>query len=338
MQVVIALSASAPARIDLAGGWTDSPPFSAEEGGAVVAAAVTLRAECRLSLHEHASPGVLIRSRDLGHSVAADSVAALEYDGTCDLAKAAVKRACLPGRVELVTCAQAPPGSGLGSSAALGVALVGAVSAAAGEDPAPEVLAERARELELELGILCGKQDHYAAALGGFLLMRFRDPSVEVQRLSLPAGFLRELERWCVLVHAGRPRLSGSLHERVFGRYRRGEPEVAEALRALAGLPEDCAAALRGEDPAALAQVVAENWRQQRRLHPAICDPATAALHEAARSAGALAGKACGAGGGGCSVFIVEPSRRARCEEALRRAGGRLVPFGFDSEGLRLCR
>jgi len=300
----------------------------------VLAAAVSLRAQCRLSCYAEAEPAVVIKSEDLGQSVEAASVAALEYDGTCDLVKAAVRSLFLPGRIEVSTKAQAPPGSGLGSSAALGVAVVGALAAAGGETFPPEAVAERARNLELELGILCGKQDHYTASLGGFLLLRFKDPSVEVAPCNLSPDFVAELTRWCVLVDGGRQRLSGSIHEHVFGRYRCGERETIDALETIAGLANEAAAALRAESPAALAGVLSENWRAQCRLHPAVCDPATALLHDAAAGAGALGGKACGAGGGGCSFFIVEPGKRRAVEEALRAAGGKLLSFRFDPEGL----
>src|SRR5690349_5086412 len=113
----------APVRLDLAGGWTDVPPFAEREGGAVLSVAINRYTYA--SLRRLPGDAVLLRSDDYDATVEADSVTALAYDGCLDLPKAALRRMHTAGGVEINMRADAPPGSGLGTSAAMGVALVG---------------------------------------------------------------------------------------------------------------------------------------------------------------------------------------------------------------------
>src|SRR5918992_1342036 len=202
----LTFSASAPVRLDLAGGWTDVPPFSAREGGVVVTAAIQLfaRAEVRLG-----GTGFRLVSEDLLDELEASDSAGLMHDGRLDLLKAGLRM--LPvGACTLTTRSDAPPGSGLGSSGALDVALVAALSSARGERRDPVEIAETACHLEaVEAGIPGGRQDQFAAALGGFLRLEFRDPQAEVQRLKLDPEFMAQLSRRIILCYTGASRFSG---------------------------------------------------------------------------------------------------------------------------------
>src|SRR5215217_7434376 len=172
--------AAAPVRLDLAGGWTDVPPFSQREGGVVITAAIRLfaRAEVRLG-----GTGFRLVSKELKDELQVRDSTGLVNDGRLALLKAGLRM--LPvGACTLTTNSDAPSGSGLGSSGALDVALVAALSSARGESRDPFEIAETAYHLEaVEAGIPGGRQDQFASSHGGFLRLEFRDPHAEVQRL-----------------------------------------------------------------------------------------------------------------------------------------------------------
>ena len=223
--------ASAPVRLDLAGGWTDVAPFAVVEHGAVVNAAIDLRTEA------HVQPGggtFHLTSEDLGETLELQGQNGLDSNGRLGLLRAALRLSGLTGG-SLTTRSQVPPGSGLGSSGALDVALIAALDAAQGRQRAPVDLAEAAWRLEtIEAGLPGGKQDQYAAALGGFHHLRFEAGSVAVTPLRLEPDFLAELEQRILVCYTGTSRVSSSTIERVMAAYSEGREQVVSALRALA--------------------------------------------------------------------------------------------------------
>lgn len=325
--------AAAPVRLDLAGGWTDVPPFSAREGGVVVTASVQLFARAQISLR---NSRFRLISEDLQEEVEVDDATGLARDGRLELLKAGLRMFPV-GPCTLTTRSDAPPGSGLGSSGALDVALVAALSTARAENLVPVEIAEAACHLEaVEAGIPGGRQDQFAAAHGGFLRLEFRDPQVTVQRLSLDPGFAADLERRVVLCYTSASRFSGTTIDRVMQAYERGEPGVARALHALRDVAESMASALTAGDSALVGRLLTDNWRHQQALDPRMCTDEMAHLERALMGAGALGGKAAGSGAGGC-MFFLGPDDPAPVAEAARSCGARLLPVRWAMEGAHSC-
>ncbi len=287
---------AAPVRLDFAGGWTDVPPFSAREGGTVVAATIALyaRAEVRPG-----AAGLRLDARDLGETVEVTDVSRLDRGGPLALLSAGVR--LLPVHSCTVqTESDAPPGSGLGSSGALDVALVTALAAARGERPGAREVADLACRLEsVEAGIAGGRQDQFSSTFGGFLRLRFRDPVAEIERLQLDPPFVSELERRMVLCYTGASRFSGGTITRVMQAYERGQPAVTGALHALRDVAERMVEALKAADLGQVGALLTENWRRQQELDPGMCTEEMGRLDAAMRACGALGGKAAGAGANG---------------------------------------
>ena len=328
-----AYSAAAPVRLDLAGGWTDVPPFSAREGGVVVTSAIQLfaRAEVRLG-----GSGFRLVSEDLHDELEVSDSAGLVRDGRLELLKAGLRM--LPvGGCTLSTRSDAPPGSGLGSSGALDVALVAALSAARGESPDPVDVAERACHLEaVEAGISGGRQDQFASSHGGFLRLDFRDPEAEVQRLKLDPEFAADLARRTVLCYTSASHFSGATIDRVMLAYERGDATVARALHGLRDVAEAMAAALSAADSARVGELLTENWAHQQALDPRMRTEDMARLELSVTDAGALGGKAAGSGAGGC-MFFLGPDDPGPMIEAARNCGVQLLPVRWAMYGVRLC-
>jgi D-glycero-alpha-D-manno-heptose-7-phosphate kinase len=326
-------SASAPVRLDLAGGWTDVPPFSAREGGTVVTAAIRLfaRAEVRL-----AGSGFRLVAEDLQDRLEVADSAGLVRDGRLDLLKAGLRM--LPvGGCTLTTRSDAPSGSGLGSSGALDVALVAALSAARGETRDPVEIAETACHLEaVEAGIPGGRQDQFASSHGGFLRLEFRDPSAEIQRLKLEPALSSELARRVVLCYTGASRFSGATIERVMRAYEQGDSDVVASLHGLREVAVAMADAVIAADFSRIGRLLSENWQHQQALDNRMCTPEMARLEQAMRDAGSLGGKAAGSGAGGC-MFFLAPDDPSAMLEAARQVGARLLPVAWAMRGVYLC-
>lgn len=326
-------SASAPVRLDFAGGWTDVPPFSATEGGAVVAAAIGLRTHARVVC---GGRDLRLVSEDLDDELTLPGTATPVPDGRLDLLKAALRLHPV-GPCTLTTRSEVPPGSGLGSSGSLDVALLAALTAARGLDRTATELAEEGCRLERdEAGIAGGKQDQFMAALGGFQQLSFQDPEVSVTPLVLEPAFADELERSVVLCYTGMSRISGRTIARVIAAFERREPGVVRALHGMKELALRMGEALRSGDLARVADLLSRNWEHQQQLDPTQRTADMQRLESAVGSAGALGGKAAGSGAGGC-MFFVAPGRAAEVAEAARGAGASVLPVHWSREGVRLC-
>jgi D-glycero-alpha-D-manno-heptose-7-phosphate kinase len=326
-------SASAPVRLDLAGGWTDVPPFSAREGGVVVTAAIRLFARAEVQL---GGSGFRLVSEDLQDQLEVGDSTGLVRDGRLDLLKAGLRM--LPvGGCTLRTRSDAPPGSGLGSSGALDVALVAALSSARGESPDPVEIAETACHLEaVEAAIPGGRQDQFASSLGGFLRLEFRDPEAEVQRLKLDPEFMADLAKRVVLCYTSASHFSGTTIERVMRAYEQGDRNVTRALHGLREVAEAMGGALLAADLPRIGRLLSENWRHQLALDGRMSTPEMARLEQAMIQAGALGGKAAGSGAGGC-MFFLAPDDPSPLIEAAEQAGVRLLPVAWALRGVYLC-
>ncbi|MDQ3856107.1 MAG: GHMP kinase [Chloroflexota bacterium] len=225
-----------------------------------------------------------------------------------------------------------PSGSGLGTSAALDVAWLALTNRLLGRTRSEVELAEDAYRLEKLLGVEGGKQDQYSAALGGFNYLTFaaEDQPAEVERLAVPSSVVSELYDRTVLAYTGSAHSSSSVHAGVWNRYRAGEEEVSSALREMRRLAREARDALMAGDLDSLAVLVTRTRECSRRLHPALVTPHMDELFATGEQAGAAGSKACGAGGGGCIVFICQPNKRTDVERALAARGAELVPFEFQ--------
>ena len=326
--------ARAPVRVDPAGGGTDCPPFSVAHGGAVVNFGITRYVHARVRPRPDTRAVTLV-SEDLQTTVEAPFVDALALDGRLDFLKCIARRLAPPWGFTLTVEADVPPGSGLGSSGAVGVACVGAFDEAMGAQRLQQETAELANGIERQdLGNAGGSQDSYGAAFGGLNLITYqRGGATAARRLNVPAHVLLELERRCVLVYTGEVHLSGSIHEDIKRSYALPNSPTVDAMRNLKQVAIESARALEAGDLERFGALLSENWRHHKRLH-ASCDSETLRRFYAAAADHAVGGKTCGAGGGGCVLFLARDGGRRALESACEKVGGRLVPFDIDRQGL----
>jgi D-glycero-alpha-D-manno-heptose-7-phosphate kinase len=332
---VLTLRSRAPIRLDLAGGWTDVPPFSTEVGGAVVNAAINRYSYTTLKLH--ASHTISLVSADYDLSLSLPGGEPLVYDGKLDLLKAAINRLGPHEGLDLFVRADAPPGSGTGSSGATGIAILGVLNAVRQQPLSLHQLAELAHALEVEeLKVAGGKQDQYAAALGGVNYLEFKDPYVSSSPLRLADSTINELEKRLILCYTGHARLSGNIISAVQGAYRAGNDRTVRALRRMAGIADEMRGRLLRGEVDALGPLLLENWACQKDLHATVTNADIDHLFDVALSHGATGGKALGAGGGGCLLFLAIADREHEVRKALLDERVEIMPFNLDRQGLQV--
>lgn len=329
--------ARAPLRISFAGGGTDVPPYPQTHGGAVLS--VTIDRCATADLRPRGDGDYHVESRDL-RARAAFAPDELGFNGHLDLVKAVLRdlAARRPGRgLDLTLATDAPPGSGLGSSSALVVAMLAAVGAATGRRWSPAELARTAYQVErVDLKIDGGMQDQYAAAYGGLNFIEFDgDDRVEVRPLPVAGEVLEALERSLLLAWSGDSRTDDGILRRQVDGVLLGSEQSLASLGALKGLAEAMRDALLAGDLASFAEGLRQGWEHKRKLATGIATPRLEELYEVGRAAGAAGGKVLGAGGGGFMLFAGPPGRRARMVAALEGAGAPCSPVRFDLRGAR---
>jgi D-glycero-alpha-D-manno-heptose-7-phosphate kinase len=334
------VNAAAPIRVCDVGGWTDTW-FAGH--GKVFNIGVDPCVEVRVALQPI---GVLPNRVVLDVESYGDRYGFEPGDapGRHPLLETAVEEIGVPDvvSVEIAISSAVPAGCATGTSAAVLVALVGALDSLTPGRMTPHEVAYAAHRVETErLGMQSGIQDHLCAAYGRINLIDvFSYPRASVSSVAVPDAVWADLERRLVLLFLGRPHVSSEVHERVITALaREGETSVhLEALRAYAERARD---AVHAHDLAALGRVMTANTDTQRQLHAdLVCAEAEAAIDVAA-ARGALGWKVNGAGGeGGSLTFLCGPGARAKGEvqRALTEADPRfrIIPTRLSRHGLRV--
>jgi D-glycero-alpha-D-manno-heptose-7-phosphate kinase len=326
----------APVRVSLAGGGTDVSPYTETYGGAVVNMAISRHAFAELELRPE--PDLVFHSRDSGERISVPSPPQIVYDGRLDLLKA-VTRAMhrYDSGLSLSISSSVPPRSGLGGSASLFVAIIGAFNHLEREYRRDlHEVAELAWRIERqELDNLGGRQDQYVAAFGGLNFIEFKgDDFVLVSPLKLSDGLVYELERRLLLFYVGeRAQGSGNIIERQMAATTAGTN--VEALHRTKELALEMKYALIRGNLDHVGHLLHRAWEQKKRFTEGITDSRIDALYGRLRDAGALGGKLTGAGGGGHMVLYAPLKRQAAVLQAALELGLAPVPYAVDFTGLQ---
>lgn len=325
------VKAIAPARILDFGGWTDTW-FAGH--GRVLNFAVDLYAKVIVVPRER--PGASIVAQDYGEAIEIADSSHVLYDGKHDLLKAALTVTKVDG-VDISVYSDVPPGCSTGSSAAVSVALIGALAVLADLHLTPHEVAALAHRLETEeLGIQSGVQDQVASATGGIGYHVIDPyPTVASSPVRLSHELSLELESRLLLVYTGRSHLSGDVHKKVISDYETGSDRTLAAMETLRSTPIWAKGALIRGDFVELAEIMNANNDAQKRLHSEITTPEIEALEKIASESGAIGFKINGAGGGGSVTILTASGNHRDVEGAIKRAGFTVLPCHLDYRGLR---
>ncbi len=339
--------ARAACRVDLAGGTMDMwPLYLFHPGAVVVNIAVQVMATCRIIPTD--GGGIELVSRDTGladsfgsmqalreakryrHGLAAQLVRFFYSKGEYSKGEYPDGEAASGFRLE--THSESPAGAGISGSSALMIASASALARFTGRRLSREQIREIAQNVEAQLiRVPTGCQDYYPALYGGVSAVQLDTDGIHRTAIACDAD---ELDRRFVLAYTGAPRQSGINNWEVFKQHIDGDQRIFRNFERIGEIARAMHKAVAAADWAETARLLREEWKLRRTNAPAIATPMIDQLIAISRRNGALGAKVCGAGGGGCVLFMIEPDARARVEQVLAAAGAQLLPFAVARQGV----
>ena len=335
--------ARAPLRLGLAGGGTDVSPFSNEYGGLVLNVTIGKYAHVTIAPREDGQVELLAADRELRWNGPASEtlplVKGLELHTGVYNRIISEFRGKEPLSLSITTHSEAPPGSGLGSSSTLVVAMVEAFSEYLALPLGDYDIAHLAYEIErVDLGLAGGKQDQYAAAFGGLNFMEFYGDRVIVNPLRIKQENLAELESSMVLFFTGVSRESANIINEQVQNVKTGNEISVQAMLDLKAEAVHMKEAILKGDFDALAIAMQRSWEAKKRMANQISNERINQIYDAAVKEGVRAGKVTGAGGGGFMMFIVDPVKRPRVLRCLEQFAGSISTCTFVERGAHSWR
>jgi len=329
------IESKAPTRVDLAGGTLDIWPLYLFHPGAVtINAAISRYASC--TIETNGSRHIRLVSRDIKRDESFASFAALLKTKRYRLPLLAeiVKFFQPEGGFTLTTDSEAPAGAGIGGSSAMAVAICAALDRFTGAGKSKVDWIHISRDAEaIVISVPTGTQDHYPPAFGGAAAIEL--PPGGEHRVELRVN-LNELERRIVVCYTGKPRQHGINNWEVFKAHINGKRSVQHSLERISDVAQSLRVALEAADWQEAGRLMREEWSFRKRNLPTISTKKIDQVIDGALRNGALAGKVCGAGGGGCVVLLIEPEARHRVESAILEAGAQLIPVTIDRHGVEV--
>jgi len=333
------IRSKAPLRLGLAGGGTDVAPYSEIYGGSILNATISMYAYATISPRTDGK--IILNAIDKREQYELKSENLLAIDGKLDLHKGIYNRvvkdfARKPLSFELSTYVDAPPGSGLGSSSTLVVAILGAFAEWRGLPLGEYDLAHLAFEIEREdLKMAGGKQDQYAATFGGVNFMEFsKEDNVIVNPLRIREKYLDELSHNLILYHTETSRLSSRIIEQQSINVTNKNETTITAMHKLKEQAIWMKEALLKGQLDKIGEILDFGWQYKKNMASGITSPLIDEIYEMAIKSGATGGKISGAGGGGFMFFYCPGTSRSRVVEALKKFGGQTKRYEFTSKGL----
>ncbi|MCB2221693.1 MAG: dehydrogenase [Bacteroidetes bacterium] len=333
------IRSKAPLRLGLAGGGTDVAPYSDLYGGAILNATISMYAYA--TIQPRTDKKIILNSLDKNIRLECDSVRSLEIDGRFDLAKGIYNRVVSEFKrkalsFELTTFVDAPPGSGLGTSSTLVVAILGAFAEWLNLPLGEYDLAYLAYEIErVDLNMAGGKQDQYAATFGGVNFMEFfKDDKVIVNPLRIKSTYLHELAYNLVLYYTETSRLSSKIIE---AQSRNVMDQVESSIEATHNLKQQAIlmkeALLKGNLDK-IGEILDYGWQNKKKMASGITNKDIDKIYNLVIKNGATGGKISGAGGGGFMIFYCPDNTRNNVIKALEKFGGGVKRYEFTTQGL----
>ena len=321
----------APLRVSFGGGGTDVEPFCVNQGGAIIGSTINKYAYC--SIVPRDDEEIIVHSLDFDMTVKYNTRENYVYDGKLDLVKAALKGMDIRQGCEVYLQCDAPPGSGLGTSSTVMVAMLAAMARWKGVEMDAYRLADLAYEVEREdLKIAGGYQDQYASTFGGFNSIEFHGRNnVVVNPLRIKKDIIHELQYNLLLCYTGNIHISANIIKDQVQNYEKKDGfEAMCEVKALAYAMKD--ELLKG-NLHSFGKLLNYGWESKKRMSSKITNPQVDALYNEAMAAGALGGKLLGAGGGGYLLMYCPYNLRHKVAARLEAAGGQLTDWCFELRG-----
>ena len=323
----------APLRISLAGGGTDLPAYYERYGGLVISTTIDKFVYSHVRANGRGS--VQITSADYQTFYRHDFGKPMRWDGDLALPRAVLHEFDIESGLSVFLASEVPPGTGLGSSSTVAVALIQSIARHLRKNLSRQDIAELACKIELDkLGAPIGKQDQFAAAYGGLNAITFTRDGVYVEPIRVPPGTLEQLDRRLLLFFSGTARNSATiLREQQRATSQRNDHTV-ERLHRIKAAAVACRSCLESGDLDGIGMLLDEGWRLKRHLVAGITNQRIDEAYAVAQAHGATGGKITGAGGGGFLLLYCHEAHHDTLTIALEQLGLRRMDFNFEGAGV----
>src|SRR5438094_9840057 len=330
-----AIVAQAPCRADLAGGTMDLwPLYLFHDGAMTLNFAVNILTTCRVTPLK--GRGIHLRSLDTGREESFESFDEVNARKKFKLPIAGrLLQFFAPKEGALIeTDSESPAGAGISGSSALMIASTAALARFTNRHLTLEQMRVIAQNVEAQIiEVPTGCQDYYPALYGGVSAIRLDADGIHREAIPIVP---EEIESRFVLAYTGAPRKSGINNWEVFKAHINGDKHVHRNFERIAEIARSMHQALMRGDWEEVGRLLREEWKLRRTNAPGITTPLIDKLIAVAAKNGGLGAKACGAGGGGCVIFLVEKGVASRVATAIGDNGGRVLPLQVARDGLRL--
>lgn len=327
--------ARAPVRISFAGGGTDLPAFYEQFGGCVISTSIDKY--FYVFLQPSPDPTLQITSADYQTFYRHVPEQDLFLDGDLSLPRAVLHHFDIVRGVSMFLASEIPPGTGLGSSSTVTVALVKAILTGKGLKPSTYEIAELASFIEIEkMGMPIGKQDQYAAAFGGLNRIDFERAQTRVTPLKVSGQTVTRLEAHLMLFFTGSTRAAADILHQQKASSQKRDPKVLEALHDVKAMAFQVQTLLEQGDTDALGDILHESWERKKQFARNVSNARLNELYDLARAHGARGGKIAGAGGGGFLMLYCPPEKQEQVTRTLEAQGLKRMAFHFENGGARV--
>ncbi len=329
------LIARAPLRISFAGGGTDLEAYYHRFGGLVVSA--TINRYFYVVTTRTIDDAVQITSSDFRIFERQAPGVVLSFDGDLGYLKSILHEFGVTRGLAVFTASEIPPGTGLGSSSTVAVALIKALATLCQRRATKQEVAELASYIEIgKLGRPIGLQDQFAASFGGLNAIEFGAGRTMVQPLNLPLRVRDQLERSLLLFYTGASRNAATILKEQRTSSQEQDKDVIESLHGIKRDAEMAREALLAGDVRQIGQILHESWQRKKRLARGISNERIDRLYQLALEHGATGGKIAGAGGGGFLLLFCEPAYQPTVTQVLEGEGLTRMTFHFDDGGAQV--
>jgi D-glycero-alpha-D-manno-heptose-7-phosphate kinase len=331
----------APLRIGLAGGGTDVSPYSDVYGGCILNATINMFAYATIETRNDGQ--LMFEATDINKSFTSSAINHLSLDGELILHKAIYNRVIRDFNrneslsINVITYSDAPPGSGLGSSSTMVVAILAAYRELLKLPLGEYDLAHLAFEIEREdCNLSGGKQDQYAATFGGVNFMEFHQDNVLVNPLRIRSEILNELESQMILYFTGISRDSAKIiDDQIKASADKDDNKSLDSLHLVKEHAFSMKECLLRNDIKGMADILKSSWEAKKGTSTSISNPHVEKISSLALANGAKALKLSGAGGGGFMMIFAEPTKKLPLMQLLDSKGGKVHKFQLTQTGVQ---
>ncbi|MFX1339739.1 MAG: hypothetical protein ACFFDK_14095 [Promethearchaeota archaeon] len=333
----MAIIAKTPVRIAFGGGGTDVEPYSSDYGGYVINSTINLYFRCLFTKREDSLINVFSNDKFSTHKF--DTIKILKKNYQCSNLFEAVFNLTKPNfGMDVYVHGEPPKKAGLGASASVCTCLISGILNLEGKEINLDSIAEQAYFVEQNiLKNIGGRQDQYAAVYGGFNGLTFLgDSNIIINKLKIPYSFKKEIERGLILFYTGLPRTSGNIVQEQVKSYLKNKEESKKFLDKLKEIAYQMKDALLSENFDKFGELLTQDLEIKTKFNPLLTTDYMKQLNNLVLRNGAIGGRVCGAGGGGCMIWLLNPGVKENIKSLLKKQKGKLIEFNFVDNGLEI--